>query len=371
MNNLIARLTNADPREMSAVIGFDGFVDLIYRVVKYQRHSSEYHWFCEIKEFADHIRKTAGKSGDMEIQLQRIQLGGNGPLLANALAKLECNVNCIGTFGNSKIHSVFEGVPSNCNLISIEEPCHTYAFEFNDGKLMFGQIEPLHHVNWAIVKTRLGLKNVINMVEESDLVGITNWSAITHLNTILDGILTEVVPYIATSRLQSKWCFFDIADPSKRTSAELQRFLETLGLFAGHMQVALSLNEKEARMVAYALQLDSEDEDLIRIGQTIFDELSIQLLTIHWLKGAIGFHKDIVQEVPNFYTEKPRISTGGGDNFNAGFCMGQLMNMPLQESLLFGNAVSSFYVTSGFSPNQEQLIEFLKMRFEETVLQDR
>ncbi len=51
--------------------------------------------------------------------------------------------------------------------------------------------------------------------------------------------------------------------------------------------------------------------------------------------------------------------TGGGDNFNAGFCYAQLNKLDLYQSLLVANAVSGYYVKTGISLNAEQLKDFL------------
>ena len=53
--------------------------------------------------------------------------------------------------------------------------------------------------------------------------------------------------------------------------------------------------------------------------------------------------------------EAPKISTGGGDNFNAGFCLGQLLGLGYRDSMLLGMAVSGYYVENGKSPSAQEL----------------
>ncbi|NJO01528.1 MAG: hypothetical protein HC880_07420 [Bacteroidia bacterium] len=64
-------------------------------------------------------------------------------------------------------------------------------------------------------------------------------------------------------------------------------------------------------------------------------------------------------ELPGRVVAKPRISTGGGDNLNAGFCFGQLLGFSLPESLLLGMATSGAYVASGESPDIPALVAYL------------
>ncbi len=346
--------------QINSCIGFDGFVDQIFRVVKHRHSPSQCQFFQSIEEFADYIKAASGKSSDIEIFLQEVKLGGNAAILANALANLGSNVKCIGTFGINEMHDTFQGMPPNCKLISIGEPAYTHAFEFKDGKLMFGQIESLHQINWEIIKNHLGLPEITRLFKTSDLIAIVNWSAISQMRSILAGIMNEVFPNVQPELLKNKFCFFDIADPSLREPEELRIFLNNIGHFSEYSQVILSLNEKEAEIIFKILKPDVPESNLQKIGRIIFDNLKIHLLVIHMLKGAIGFSKTGLTEAPGFYVENPKISTGGGDNFNAGFCMGRLLNLSVRDSLLMGNATSSFYVTNGMSPNYKQLVEFFE-----------
>ena len=50
-----------------------------------------------------------------------------------------------------------------------------------------------------------------------------------------------------------------------------------------------------------------------------------------------------------FFVSDPKISTGAGDNFNAGFCAAQLLELDLESSVILANAVSGYYVRTGTS----------------------
>jgi hypothetical protein len=52
--------------------------------------------------------------------------------------------------------------------------------------------------------------------------------------------------------------------------------------------------------------------------------------------------------------------TGGGDNFNAGYCFARLNGFDLFESLMVANAVSGYYVKFGNSPDVDNFIGFLR-----------
>ena len=57
---------------------------------------------------------------------------------------------------------------------------------------------------------------------------------------------------------------------------------------------------------------------------------------------------------------RPLFTTGGGDNFNAGFCNALLYHLNTEAALLSGVATSGFYIQSGKSPTMEELAFFLR-----------
>jgi len=59
------------------------------------------------------------------------------------------------------------------------------------------------------------------------------------------------------------------------------------------------------------------------------------------------------------FDPNPKLTTGAGDNFNAGFCLGQVLDLSPKESLIIGTATSGFYVRNAASPTFHELIEFL------------
>ena len=58
---------------------------------------------------------------------------------------------------------------------------------------------------------------------------------------------------------------------------------------------------------------------------------------------------------PGPFVKEPKLSTGAGDNFNAGFITARLLGLNLEESLCTGTATSGFYVRNAGSPTIAQL----------------
>jgi sugar/nucleoside kinase (ribokinase family) len=61
------------------------------------------------------------------------------------------------------------------------------------------------------------------------------------------------------------------------------------------------------------------------------------------------------------FVQHPLISTGAGDHFNAGFCLGQILGLNLKESLCTGVASSGYYVRTAQSPSAGELAEFVRV----------
>jgi len=67
-----------------------------------------------------------------------------------------------------------------------------------------------------------------------------------------------------------------------------------------------------------------------------------------------------VDAVKGPYISKPRITTGAGDHFNAGFCLGKLLGLDNAMSLLTGVATSGYYVRTARSPSTTDLVGLLR-----------
>ena len=72
--------------QMTAFIGLDGFVDEILHVVDKRDSGVKYSRLATIGGLADRLAAAAGRSTNVELVCQMTKLGGNGPIMANALA---------------------------------------------------------------------------------------------------------------------------------------------------------------------------------------------------------------------------------------------------------------------------------------------
>lgn len=134
------RVQQEQPR---ALVGLDGFVDTILHAVGARTGPDQFTRIAKIRDFAERIAAASGRSANLELVTQTVRLGGNGPLLANGLARLGAPVDYIGCVGWPDPHPAFRDFAARARLHSLSEPAFTDAVEFEDGKLMLGKHDPL------------------------------------------------------------------------------------------------------------------------------------------------------------------------------------------------------------------------------------
>jgi sugar/nucleoside kinase (ribokinase family) len=367
MGGLIGRLSGENERNgaFRCLVGFDGYVDRIVRIVKSSSSFDDHVFFRTIGEFADHVKASSGKSADMRVISQETRVGGNGPILAAALSRLGVWVTCVGALGDPDINPVFKSLPSGCETVGIAEPGYTDAFEFDDGKLMFGNVSGFDRISWEGLKWRLGLDRLKDLVGSSDLIGVVNWSALHGTDGILEGFADEIFPLLPEAELGRKYLAVDIADPSARSKADFEKLFAILARLSPLVRLVLCLNEKEARILRGCLPGAGASEPLRAVCESIFHGLSPAVVQIHALKSAVGMDANGFRSINGVFVEKPTVTTGGGDNFNAGFLFGLVLGLPLEDALIAGNAAAASYVTTGESPSSAELARFIQLKAEQ------
>lgn len=353
-------------RNLRVVLGLDGFVDEIIAVVDKRDSLTQFARVPSIKRFSEKIANAAGKSSNIELVVTQVKLGGNGPNMANALVAFGLPLTYVGNLGYPQIHPVFADLSKRARVISIADPGHTDALEFDDGKVMLGKLQTLNDVTWENLLRGVALQELVRLVDEAALVGFLNWTMLPHMSHIWEKLLTEVCPKL--SKLQSavsahRLMFCDLADPEKRTAESLRQAMTLLGKFNGYFRVILGLNEKESFEVAEALGIPTSNHcgtGLQTLAADIRAKIGASQVVIHPTKHAVAADENGTAYVDGPYTPSPRLSTGAGDNFNAGYCLGALLGLDKELCLLLGVATSGFYVRNARSPGVAELEEFLR-----------
>ena len=343
-----------------AVIGLDGFVDEIIAVVDKRHSFDQFDPIKTIGQFGQKIVAAAGQSSNYELVVKQTKLGGNGPIMANALASLGISVTYVGGLGYPVLHPVFQEMAGRAKVISIADAGHTNALEFEDGKLMLGTITVLNDVNWPNLIERVGRAEIQKMVDEASLVGFVNWTMLPYMSDIWEKLRTEILPGVSKRK---RTFFVDLADPEKRTHHDIEDALKILAKYQGTVDVILGLNLKESSEIAQVLGMPAPKDAEASIEETakaIRQKLNINCCVIHPRAAAAAATATASAKFAGPFVKQPRISTGAGDHFNAGFAMGQVLGFTLEESLCTGVATSGYYVRTGISPTAMQLAEFVE-----------
>jgi sugar/nucleoside kinase (ribokinase family) len=111
------------------------------------------------------------------------------------------------------------------------------------------------------------------------------------------------------------------------------------------------------------LDLDTTKRDrnaLVRTVEEIARRVKLDTLVVHPTKYGLAVHAGQMAETEGPFDPNPKITTGAGDHFNAGFCLGKLLGLDLACSLLAGVATSGYYVRHARSPSVPDLAQMLQ-----------
>jgi hypothetical protein len=348
-----------------AFVGFDGFVDYIKKAVK-QRRAQETTYYETLTEFSERIRQATGKSGQVEMITLKVKLGGNAPILSNALGKLGISSYCVGTMGYPKLHPVFSAMNERCKIISLQDPGESHAVEFGDGKLILSELSVFQTFNWNYINNSPEIHQIRRSFMESTLIAFVDWANLSLASNIWDGVLHDI---IKPSGKKDFVFFFDLCDPSKKTVQQIDEVLDLISSFSHYGKVTLGLNENETIKIWCAIhgvdvnnpKEKSKIPSVRAAGDGVFKAMNIDCLLVHPVDRAIAFHKNETLEFPGRLVTFPKVLTGGGDNLNAGFCLGLLHDFPIDQCVLLGMAASGAYIQNGESPNIAAIIDYIEI----------
>lgn len=342
----LAALLEKTPPLKHCLIGFDGFIDEIVHPIEQNQRP-----FPSIQALAERIQSFSGKSGNIELDVQLRKIGGNGPILANALVQAGFSTDLIGALGLPQIDPLFQHL--GCALHSYSACGHSDCLEFPEGKIILGK---MGGQNAATAEQVIqAVPDLLNLLDRSDLFASVNWTMLPMMNRLWTLLLQDWIPRLSPKK---RIFFVDLADPAKRGDADLKEALDKLVQFTGFYAVHLGLNRREAERVAALKNVApwNEKEPPMAFVQRLKEKLPIQRIIFHTPR----FAADHANEVKSAYVPHPQLSTGAGDNFNAGYLHGKLLECNDLQSLLLGVHTASFYVRRGKSPSREELALFLK-----------
>ncbi len=353
---------------LNMFIGLDGFVDEIIHIVDKRQSYDSFTRLATIAEFGGRISRAAGLSTNIEMVPVQMKLGGNGPILSNALIEYGVHLTYVGAVGKPDIHPVFKDMAAKAAAVySLTEPAHTDALEFEDGKLMLGKHSVLKELSWDAFKDGCGgAEGIAEKINATHLFGMENWTMLPLMSDIWQGLIDEVFPLMAErSEAEKPLAFFDLADPEKRTKEDILRAMKLIGRFEEKFRAVLGLNEKELYEIARVFEVEADEslpagEKLRAAVTSVYKHLNIYCLVVHPTKSACCVIGGEYSHMDGPFCAKPVLTTGAGDNFNAGFCLGMALGLSPTDALTLGVSTSGFYVRNAKSPTFEEVIGFVR-----------
>ncbi|MHC5067183.1 MAG: PfkB family carbohydrate kinase [Planctomycetota bacterium] len=347
-----------------ALVGFDGFIDHISDVVDQRQGPDSYTPFTTIADYGQRVVAAAGKSANIEVVVKQTKIGGNGPIMANAMICQGVGLTFVGNVGEADyVHPVFQALADGAQeVVPLGEPAVTTALEFTDGKIMQTRSAPLAAITADSVFAALGEQRWVTLLRSVAAVATVNWTQIMAMTDIWRQLSERVLPQLGGHR--PLW-FVDLADPAKRTRDDLRAAIEQLQVMQEHVDIVLGLNGSEGRQVIEALggtwDGDEEDTDAARACCVdIRNRTGLHWVMVHLVASAACAGPDGAVGAAGFLCAKPLITTGAGDHFNAGFLSALLAGQSAETALLAGGATSGSYVRSGVSPTRADIAAFLR-----------
>jgi len=338
-------------------LGIDGFVDDVWQIVAVRTSPTEYMLYEKMQAFAKSVYDVGAGGYANEIIRKRRSHGGFTAHTGEAVDRLSVDVTLVGMFGKDGeegIDPVYKTFSDNCKVYSVGTTAVCPAYEFSDGKILLPYVAGISGVNWETITNAMSKSEIKSAYGGATVVGLGYWSLLDNFDSLVAQLCEKAIK--PGTRL-----FFDFADIRKRDKQALLDTLDLLAELNKERPMTLSLNEHEATILFSYMDRDfnwkkpkSADKEIEYVRQrTGLDELIVH--TPFFAVAATA--REGTEVVLQRYCSNPLITTGAGDNFNGGYmaASAETGGLSLSERLLVGNAVSSFYIRNGFSPNRAEL----------------
>ena len=367
---LLARTLRERAAEVSSfhvVAGFDGFVDQLANIVEERQSLERFAPVPTISRFSELLGQAAGRSSLREFVVRSVDAGGCAVNLGDGLATFGVLLDYFGTLGEP-IHPAFGDFAAKCASCTSwgREPGFTLALEFQDGKYMLSSVTQLGEFTPESVRAHLSDGRFAEACARAPLLTLTNWTLYPHMTACWALLQEEVF-----SKLPHRpWVFLDLVDPRSRSLDDLRALLPVIRTFENGTRCILGGNLNEANVLAGLLDLPAVPDEgpaVAGLCEALRSALGLSEVAIHCVAGAAVAAEDGAVWVDGPYTATPKKSTGAGDRYNAGYCLGRLLNLPAEQRCLLGAASSGYFVRNAHSGTLHDLADLLCAWAENTL----
>ncbi|MCD6468051.1 MAG: carbohydrate kinase family protein [Thermoplasmata archaeon] len=281
--------------------------------------------------------------GNIPVDNQFLTGGGNAANTAKNLSKLGVSTHFIGKtdgLGGELIRFFLEKEGVDVTGVKTDgKLAKTVAVEFDGHNIMFSDPGSVADFGFDAFDDK-----DLEVIGSADMVCVTNWI----LNKKGTELAKEVFSFAKKRGVKT---FFDSGDPSSRRDEVDVLFKEVIS--RSDLDV-FSLNENELRYFAEVANVC--EKNVLSLVEGLQGKIKARV-DLHTSEFS---YSDGVT-VASFRLEKPFVSTGAGDAWNAGNIFGELLGFRDDERLLFANAVAACYIYSKppTPPGLKDIIMFL------------
>lgn len=327
------------PTQRRIFVGFDGSIDSSVKPIRTAGSPND--CFSTIGEFGSYIAGKAGLSCSVQLEVRDSHAGGNAPYFAQTLRSLGFEVCLAGMLGYERIREEFRVLErAGISLFSFAEPSLSQCFEFDDGKIMLSPQLPSMDKPFERLSVALG--ESLECLWTYDAVAMLNWGELPWMQQLWTSAL-DCMQSSGGADL-SKILYLDLADISCRTGQDIELLLSFLRRASRLRHTILSMNENELLALGKALGGKKADCELLA---ELIEKGYASETVLHTVRFSAACDGRQTATVATCHVDKPLISTGAGDNFNAGYCAATLWGMPLEEKLTLANRAAHTYLTTG------------------------
>ncbi len=337
------------------LLGCDGFVDEVYRIVDVRKSLSEFTAMDDMKDFGELIVKRTGGGLGLEISPKRRCSGGFTPNTGRVIAFLGIKPTLVGLYGFKEIDPAFDEFKDNSCLVSLGDSAVTIVFEFSNGKVLLSDLKSVANYTWKDFVEFFTEKELSEMFSGVDIVGLGYWSLTPDFDNFLKGIVSRY-----DKSPPPKQMFFDFADLKKKSNESFFESIKLITQFNKKIPMAMSLNEHEGADLFSKFKIECKEEprgiasDLTAVRK----EIGIEELIIHTPYFAVASSSTEGEAIAIQDFQKNVIRTAGaGDSFNGGYISASLGDLELKERLMVANAATSFFVTHATAPTKQEMID--------------
>ena len=332
---------NRATSSFSVLVGFDGFIDYIYKPIRKRQGSDSINVMQYKHEF---IEALEASTAHVELNSRLTAVGGNSPIAACMLSQMGLNVDLIGFFGSKKWHPLFKSIKVKMrSMHSLGDHATTRALEFLDSKIYLGELELLPKITFGDVMKTIGLLNLRTMLDRSDALYLANWSMIHNMPHILSGLLDIKIEH------RQRFLFADFADPHKRSKSDVLSWLNILSKATSDYCVILGLNNGEESFLYDCLGWSGLD----RSAERLQDVYKLHAVFIHSPKQHIYIDVNGQRyERLTSYNSSPKFLTGAGDRLSGCMLYYIMSGKGPMEMLELVDQKVSFYSKNGYMQAQ-------------------